>query len=711
MELKDFQRNALDTLTAYLERTRSTNDPEQAFIQILRESNPDVNPPSYRIIANLAGVPNVCLRLPTGGGKTLLAAHTISVAGRSFLERDYPVVLWLVPTGTIRKQTAEALKKPFHPYRAAIDNAFAGRVSVFDISEIDQIRPQDLTDRVTVIVATIQSLRTSNPDGRKAYAHSENYEPHFAHIHPETQRLDRDDKGNIKFSFVNLMAFHRPLVILDEAHKAGTNLSFDMLAALHPSCIIEFTATPNTDQHNGSNVLYRASAAEVKAAQMIKLPIILTEHPDWRAAVHDAIDTRTRLAETARSNPHDATIRPLVLFQAQDKGQEVTVEVMKNHLIENEHITPEKIAVATGDQRELDSINLFDPACPIEFIITIEALKEGWDCSFAYVLCSVANIGSATDIEQLLGRILRMPYAQNRMNAALNCAYTHVSSPRFGEGARALTDTLVQKMGYQPEEAATSIQQRLPGFDDTGANRDLFSSVPVLLETVDSEPDLTGLASEEAERVQVEPQPDGTYSITVKGEISEDLETRLVTATTPDRVSSLQASFERHRVIYRKSIAPAARGEKFAVPQLFLNLEGDKQLAEEDLILDLGGWTLNNNPAELTPDEFTICETAERWEVDLKGEKVVYHHISQQIQIEFGVLKLDWTDLDLSRWLDRQCRQQDIIQPVLLEFCRKMVSYMINMRDIPLNDLLRFKFQLAKAVQQKIACLARGSHR
>ena len=101
------------------------------------------------------------------------------------------------------------------------------------------------------------------------------------------------------------MAFHRPLVIVDEAHKAGTHLSFDMLAALRPSCIVEFTATPNTDPQNGSNVLFRASAAEVKAAQMIKLPIILTEHPDWRAAVHDAIETRARLAETAKSDPRN----------------------------------------------------------------------------------------------------------------------------------------------------------------------------------------------------------------------------------------------------------------------------------------------------------------------------------------------------------------------------------------------------------------------
>ena len=377
--------------------------------------------------------------------------------------------------------------------------------------------------------------------------------------------LDRDEKGQIKFSFVNLMAFHRPLVIVDEAHKAGTHLSFDMLAALRPSCIVEFTATPNTDPQNGSNVLFRASAAEVKAAQMIKLPIILTEHPDWRAAVHDAIETRARLAETAKSDPRNY-IRPLTLFQAQDKGQEVTVDVLKTYLIENENITPEKIAIATGAQRELDAINLFDKACPVEFIITVEALKEGWDCSFAYVLCSVANISSATDIEQLLGRILRMPYAKTRTNAALNCAYTHVSSPRFGEGARALTDTLVQKMGFEPDEASTSLQLRLPGFDDFGStNGDLFNRTPVLLETVDNEPDLTGLAPDVAERVQVENRLDGTFIVTVKGEISDELEKRLVAATTPDRSNSLRASVDRHRIMHCKSIAPVARGEKFAV--------------------------------------------------------------------------------------------------------------------------------------------------
>ena len=701
MELKPFQRTALDTLASFLERARILANPEQAFIESWRNRDMPQTPPPYRTMPGLPGVPNVCLRLPTGGGKTLLAAHTVPVAGRHYLEREFPVVLWMVPTNTIRLQTAEALKKPGHPYRAALDDAFDGRVSVFDASEIAQIRPQDLTERVTVIVITIQSLRTSNTDGRKAYAHSENFEPHFAHIPADAPGLERAEDGSIKFSFVNLMAFHRPLVIVDEAHKAGTSLSFDMLAALRPACIVEFTATPNTDPRTGSNVLYRASAAQVKAAQMIKLPIVLTEHPDWRAAVHDAIETRARLAETAKTDLR--YIRPLTLFQAQDNGQEVTVEVLKQYLIDNENIAAEKIAVATGEQRELDSLNLFDPACKVDFIITVEALKEGWDCSFAYVLCSVANIGSATDIEQLLGRVLRMPYAEERSQPALNRAYTHVSSPRFGEGAKALTDTLVEKMGFEPDEAASVVEQRqapLPGLDVT---TDLFNRAPVLLETLDAAPDLSGLAPEIAERVQVETRDDGTVTVTVKGDIPQELEQRLVATMTPERQERVRQAVQRHRVAHRNSTSPSERGEKFAVPRLFLQVQGELELAEKESILDLGGWSLNSCAAALTPAEFAIHESAERWEVDLRGEKVIYTHIEQSAQLEIGLLKLDWTDLQLSRWLDRECRQADVTQPVLLEFCRKTVAYLTTTRGFALNDLLRFKFQLAKAVQQKLA--------
>lgn len=709
MELKPFQQAALDALRKYLDRARVTGNPEAAYLESQRELYPEREPSSYRTIPDLPRVPNVCLRLPTGGGKTLLAAHTIALAGEVYLEKEFPVVLWLVPTNTIRKQTAEALKNPSHPYRAAIDSAFDGKVSVFDISETEQIRPQDLTDRVLIIVCTIQTLRVTNTDGRRAYAHAEQFEPHFAKIPKNISGLDRLENGDLKFSFVNLMAVHQPLVIVDEAHKAGTSLSFEMLAALRPSCIIEFTATPSADPRSGSNVLFKASAAEVKAAQMIKLPIILTEHPDWRSAVHDAIETRARLAETAKNDGQ--YIRPIALFQAQDKGQEVTVDVLKKYLIENENITPERIAVATGEQRELDTLNLFDPACPVDFIITVEALKEGWDCSFAYVLCSVANVASATDIEQLLGRVLRMPYAKSRSEQALNRAYAHVSSPRFGEGAKALTDTLIDKMGFEPIEAAEQVEVRQAGLPGVDVQADLWQRPIVMIETVDAAPDLSGLSAEVAARVTVETQPDGTVKMTVAGDVPTDLEERiLATAKTPAQRDSLRVAVLRHRVAHRKSQSPAQRGVRFPVPRLFLNVQGQLEFVDEELILELGGWTLNACPAELSETEFAVHETAERWEVDLKGEKVIYAHLDQNVQLQIGMLKLDWTELELARWLDKECRQPDITQPVLLEFCRKTVAFLTEQRKVPLNELLRFKYQLAKSMKRKIAAFRKEAY-
>jgi len=162
---------------------------------------------------------------------------------------------------------------------------------------------------------------------------------------------------------------------------------------------------------------------------MIKLPVMLSEHQTWQAAVTGAISKRAELAEDARRERD--YIRPIVLFQAQNKDEEVTVAVLRQHLTDVENIEEHRIAVATGDQRQLDGIDLFDPACEIDFIITVEALKEGWDCSFAYVFCSVANIHSATDAEQLLGRVLRMPYAKRRTIPSLNRAYANLTSKSF----------------------------------------------------------------------------------------------------------------------------------------------------------------------------------------------------------------------------------------------------------------------------------------
>src|SRR5690606_20283405 len=114
--------------------------------------------------------------------------------------------------------------------------------------------------------------------------------------------------------------------------------------------------------------------------------------------------------------------------------------------------------VVTADQRELDGINLFDHQCPVDYVITVQALKEGWDCSFAYVFCSVANIHSAKDVEQILGRVLRMPYAKRRKHEELNKAYAHVSSTSWPNAVKLLHDKLVENMGFEQDEANDSIE-------------------------------------------------------------------------------------------------------------------------------------------------------------------------------------------------------------------------------------------------------------
>ena len=177
----------------------------------------------------------MCIRIPTGGGKTVLASHSIEVAGREYLEVEFPIVLWLVPTTTIRKQTVDALKQNGHPYREKLDKAYNHQVLVLDIDEVTQIRPQDIGNKTIVVVSTRQNLTVNDTSGRKVYDYHENFEPHFAKISPKHPRyeqlktvseadlkengLTRQELGKIKYSFVNLLVLNNPLVIIDEAHN------------------------------------------------------------------------------------------------------------------------------------------------------------------------------------------------------------------------------------------------------------------------------------------------------------------------------------------------------------------------------------------------------------------------------------------------------------------------------------------------------------
>ena len=302
MKLKQYQTDTLSILRRFFEEARVAG-PKGAYEAITKEPE-QANRlgrygGAYASLAELPAMPYVCLRLPTGGGKTILGAYAIGIARDAWVEKDYPMVLWLVPSNTIRLQTAEALKNARHPYRQAVDEAFDGRVRVFDIADFTHIRPHDIRDHCCIVVGTIQTLRVSNTEGRKVYAHNENMEPHFAALPKSLPGLETLEGGGCKFSFANLMHIHRPLMIVDEAHNAVTGLTREMQARVNPSAIIEFTATPRLN----SNILHGVTAQELKLEEMIKLPIMLSEHDTWQNAVNGAIAARALAGRGSRQGP------------------------------------------------------------------------------------------------------------------------------------------------------------------------------------------------------------------------------------------------------------------------------------------------------------------------------------------------------------------------------------------------------------------------
>ncbi len=698
MKLKQYQTDTLHILRRFFEEARIAG-PKAAYEAIAAEPEQAKRlgkyGGDYTPLSELPRSPYICLRLPTGGGKTILGAHAVGIARDAWVEKDYPMVLWLVPSNTIRLQTAEALKNVRHPYRQALDEAFDGRVRVFDIGDFTQIRPHDIRDHCCIVVGTIQALRVSNTEGRKVYAHNENMEPHFTTLPKTLPGLETSDDGAVKFSFANLMHIHRPLMLVDEAHNAVTGLTREMQGRVNPSAIVEFTATPRTK----SNILHSVTAQELKQEEMVKLPIILSEHDSWQNAVNGAVAARASLAETATEDPD--YIRPIALFQAQKKNQEVTVEVLKKHLIEVEQIDENKIAVATGDQRELDGLDLFDPACAIEHVITVEALKEGWDCSFAYTFCSVSPIHSAVDVEQLLGRVLRMPYAKRRKNEALNRAYAFLSEPSFSAAAQGLIDKLVA-MGFEEDEAKDNIEPAQPELDEDGT---LFGPhgrpAPTFKHTVPASPELLSKL-EGRKGVSVNETEEGMVEISVSGPVDADLEYEISESLAEDRRTGFSEALTKFR---KENLSPAQRGEEFRAPRLMTDIQGNLEFADSDIFMEFHEWSLRDFSPKLGESEFAIRETARSFEIDLDGNRVTYQFATEDEQLALDIDIEGWTPEALALWLDRQVRQPDLPHSELLRWLRELVSHLISTREMHIAALMRCKFILARKVREKITAI------
>ena len=688
-QLKEYQKTTLNKLQKYLELTRF-----KGAAGAFHEFYPQYG---YNKIKGLEEVPYVCLRLPTGGGKTYLAANSISIASSTYLETETPIVLWFCPTTTIKTQTLETLKNPRHPNREVLEKAFGGEVLVFDIEDYTNLRPQDIGNKCCVFVSTFQTFKITDTNARRIYAHNENLEPHFGKI-PNAQNMENlerieegVDKGKIKYSFANLLNVYRPIIIADEAHNNSTKLAYETLKRVNPSCIIEYTATPAAN----SNVLHRVCAMELKVEDMIKLPIILTVHQTWQESLSASVLARKSLEEYAKNDRQ--YIRPILLIQAESKDREVTVDVIKKYLTEQENIEDCKIAVATGDQRELDGIDIFNPNCKIEYVITVEALKEGWDCSFAYVFCSVAQRHSAKDIEQLLGRVLRMPYAQTRTQDELNKAYAFVSNDSWQNGVAQLKDRLVE-MGFEENEVPDSIQTRLPvPLGGTNEKRPLKLNV--------SKFDMSKFTEEEKKKIEVISTPIGDeVLINTDKIIPHEMEEKIIQATPAAERKAVSINLRvelRNQVVYERKY-PFQENKDFKVPQLTLFIDDDWSPDCDEYFLDAAGKWLLDYPATLTEGEFRLKKEGAVYSIDIKGNSIVDRYLQETFALDLADTHTDWTIPKLAIWITQQIPDDMITQQVQVQFVRQLLEYLTINRGLSFNDLLRTKFILKDAIKEKI---------
>lgn len=430
MELKTYQKIVLNDLHRFLTLLTEKQSIRQAYNSLWKEKGVQIDEmgmPPYHMI--LYGVPHVCFKVPTGGGKTFLAASSIKPIFDAMPHIHPMAVVWLVPSDAILNQTVAALQNVEHPYRRRINADFPGNVEVYTKEQLlngQKFNPASVDEQLSILVLSYDSFRTNKKEGRKAYQEN-GYLVSFKDYKTEQSSLLA---GTDETALIQVIRKLNPVIIVDESHHATSKLSIEMLENFNPSFVLDLTATPK----EGSNIISFVDAKQLKGEEMIKLPVIVYNRRTQDDVFISAISLRQKLENEAKKEEAQTGkyIRPIVLFQAEAKNQQdsTTYEKVKKALLEI-GVPEEQIAIKTADRDDLRNQNLLAKDCKIRYIITVNALKEGWDCPFAYILATVANRSSVVDVEQILGRILRMPDAKANKSTVMNLSYVITSSSNF----------------------------------------------------------------------------------------------------------------------------------------------------------------------------------------------------------------------------------------------------------------------------------------
>ncbi|MGE0714313.1 MAG: DEAD/DEAH box helicase [Alphaproteobacteria bacterium] len=419
-------------------------------------------------------VPNAVLKVPTGGGKTWLAVSAVSRIMGRYLDRNTGFVLWIVPNEAIYSQTLKRLKDRQHPYRQALDRAAAGRVRILE--KDDPLAARDVEANLCVMLLMLQSSNRQNQDALRMFRDRGDVQGFFppegeqqAHRAALVRTPNLDAYTGmfpmVKDSLGNALRLIRPVVVLDEGHRAISDLAFATLYGFNPCFVLELTATPQDVQPRGgkepkpgrnANILVEVTGRELDREGMIKMPLNLDprQGSDWKATLDAAVDRLRRLDRCAAKLRAETNryVRPILLIQVERTGADqresglIHSEDVKDRLL-TVGFDAAEIAIKTAEQNDLnapENQDLLSPTNRVRAIITKQALQEGWDCPFAYVLCALAASSNPKAMTQLVGRILRQPDAMKTGIEALDECHVITHHAGTGEVVRAIKDGLEQ---------------------------------------------------------------------------------------------------------------------------------------------------------------------------------------------------------------------------------------------------------------------------
>lgn len=480
MELKEYQLKVLERLDDYLRELKSQKGKIDKVSETLRSAGMPV--PDYcqlawdelnnqrilpmlrdrtgrkEVAAHIArfdglkySIPNICLKVPTGGGKTLLATTSLERINVDYFERQTGFVLWIVPSDTIYKQTWKALANREHPYRQMLERISGGRVKLLEKS--DHFTPQDVGSHCCVMLLMLQSSARESKESLRMFRDSGKFTSFFPEVDDYlanndllnlVPNLHTNDLGDgfgvlqgisVKHSLGNALKMVQPIIVIDEGHRAYSEKARQTICDFNPRFILELTATPNQRKQRESNVLVDVSGSALKEEQMIKLPIeaVNVSNVDWKHILTKSYGKLEDLSNDAGEllASDGRYIRPIMLIRADRTGKEqqdgvrVHAEDVREYLQDHLGVSPEAIRVKSASVDEIGNEDLFSEYSKVRFIITKDALKEGWDCSFAYVLTVLSKTTAPTALTQMIGRVLRQPDARVTPIESLNKCYVY----------------------------------------------------------------------------------------------------------------------------------------------------------------------------------------------------------------------------------------------------------------------------------------------